>query len=197
MKEDTPSSSITLSPHALVRQKALTLFAEKGFQNITTRTLAESLGIQAGSLYNHMESKNELLFELIEIHAKNLLDGIEKSIPRHGNPQEKISAYIQSYLHFNIHNSQGLSLTQLELRNLNPKQESTIRKILATNTSILKDIIREGIHQKEFKRIPIKIGASIIQATLNEAAKSLNTETASKGSATLRIQRIILAALKA
>ena len=85
-----------LSAHELIRQNALMLFAEKGFQNISTRALADSLGIQAGSLYNHMESKAELLFELIERHEDDLLDAIATNLPKYGNIQDKFSSFIRS-----------------------------------------------------------------------------------------------------
>ncbi|RMH81683.1 TetR/AcrR family transcriptional regulator, partial [Pseudomonas sp. AOB-7] len=49
-----------------LRGKALALFAERGFAQVGMRELALHLGMAAGSLYHHFESKEQLLFELIE-----------------------------------------------------------------------------------------------------------------------------------
>ncbi|MGH8387918.1 MAG: TetR/AcrR family transcriptional regulator [Pseudomonas sp.] len=48
------------------RNQALSLFASKGYRNVGMRELASALGINCGSLYNHIESKEALLFEFFE-----------------------------------------------------------------------------------------------------------------------------------
>ena len=49
----------------LIVSKAASLFKEKGFKASSMRHLAESLGIEAASLYNHISSKNELLHTIL------------------------------------------------------------------------------------------------------------------------------------
>ncbi|CAG8863622.1 hypothetical protein PS627_00560 [Pseudomonas fluorescens] len=48
------------------RDKAMALFAEKGFGQVSMRELASHLGLAAGSLYHHFPSKQALLYDLIE-----------------------------------------------------------------------------------------------------------------------------------
>ena len=45
----------------LILRKAAAMFREKGFAATSMRDLAESVGIEAASLYNHIRSKNEIL----------------------------------------------------------------------------------------------------------------------------------------
>jgi TetR/AcrR family transcriptional regulator, cholesterol catabolism regulator len=49
--------------HELVRQAAR-LFAEKGYHGTSTGDLAEAMGVQKGSLYAHIRSKEDLLWEV-------------------------------------------------------------------------------------------------------------------------------------
>src|SRR5262245_2395598 len=49
---------------AIIRA-GMNLFAEYGYHASTLRKLAEQVGIEAGSLYNHMASKNELLSDML------------------------------------------------------------------------------------------------------------------------------------
>lgn len=58
--------------------KSLALFAEKGFDAVSTSMIAESLGITKGALYRHFESKQaifdriiEMMFELDEQQAND------------------------------------------------------------------------------------------------------------------------------
>ena len=43
---------------------AARLFAEKGYHGTSVGDLAEALGVQKGSLYSHIESKADLLWEV-------------------------------------------------------------------------------------------------------------------------------------
>lgn len=45
----------------VITQKAAALFKQKGFSSTSMRELAETIGVEAPSLYNHIGSKSELL----------------------------------------------------------------------------------------------------------------------------------------
>ena len=48
----------------LIIQQAIALFKTKGFAKASMRDLAEAMGVEAPSLYNHIASKNELLQDI-------------------------------------------------------------------------------------------------------------------------------------
>ena len=54
-----------LSRKDVIVSKAATLFREKGYKAASMRDLAEAVGVEAASLYNHIKSKSELLHELV------------------------------------------------------------------------------------------------------------------------------------
>lgn len=170
------------SSHQLVRQVALTLFSELGFHNVSLRKLASTLGMQPGSLYNHIEGKQELLFELIDEYETDLLDAIKIDLPTGGSPDHKLSAYIRSYFSFNASNPQRRSIAQLELRNLNPKQQKIIEATRAEYTLILDEIIQYGIRTQSFSPIFPQAITHLILSMLTEMSKQ------TKSSATLTIE---------
>ena len=49
----------------VIIQKAAFLFKSKSFAAASMRELAETLGVEAASLYNHIKSKTELLHDML------------------------------------------------------------------------------------------------------------------------------------
>ena len=50
---------------------ALRLFAENGYENVTVRDIANKVGIKAASIYNHYESKEQILEACYDLWLKN------------------------------------------------------------------------------------------------------------------------------
>src|SRR5213082_2195166 len=76
---------------------AARLFAEKGYHGTSIGDLAEAMGVQKGSLYAHIESKADLLWEVAReggaaFHAA--LDGV----PEEGPVVERIRLALRSHL---------------------------------------------------------------------------------------------------
>jgi TetR/AcrR family transcriptional regulator, cholesterol catabolism regulator len=80
----------------LTRQAAR-LFAEKGYHGTSIGDLAEAMGVQKGSLYAHIESKADLLWEVARDGAAafhTALDGIHDD----AKPIERIRLALRAHL---------------------------------------------------------------------------------------------------
>jgi AcrR family transcriptional regulator len=80
----------------LTRQAAR-LFAEKGYHGTSIGDLAEAMGVQKGSLYAHIDSKEDLLWEVASAGAEAFhaaLDGV----PDEGAGVERIRAALRAHL---------------------------------------------------------------------------------------------------
>ena len=49
-----------------LREKALSLFCSKGFQQTTTNQIAEEAGMSIGSLYEYYANKEEILYDIVD-----------------------------------------------------------------------------------------------------------------------------------
>ena len=74
----------------LTRQAAR-LFAEKGYHGTSIGDLAEAMGVQKGSLYAHIESKADLLWEVARDGAVAFHQALD-SVPEELSATEKIRA---------------------------------------------------------------------------------------------------------
>lgn len=125
----------------LLRQVALALFVEQGFHRVSLRQLAAALRLQAGSLYNHIESKQALLFELIEEHESDLLELLATLTSRRGNGPQLLEACVRLHLQFNCQHEQRHTLARLELRSLSDEQKHSVAQLRKTQTQHLESIL--------------------------------------------------------
>jgi TetR/AcrR family transcriptional regulator, cholesterol catabolism regulator len=80
----------------LTRQAAR-LFAERGYHGTSIGDLAEAMGVQKGSLYAHIESKQDLLYATMRDGADAFHAGLDE-IPDDLPPAEKIRLAIRAHL---------------------------------------------------------------------------------------------------
>lgn len=107
------------------RHRALELFAQRGFAQVSLRELASHLELSAGSLYNHVASKEELLQEFIEEHYMALLALFER--PRAEQSAEvRLAALLDDLLTLHASHPLHFQLANRELHCLAPEQRQHI-----------------------------------------------------------------------
>ena len=78
-------------------REAARLFAEKGYHGTSIGDLAQAMGIQKGSLYAHIQSKQDLLYETMREGAAAFHAGLD-AIPDDLPATEKIRLALRSHL---------------------------------------------------------------------------------------------------
>ena len=132
---------------------AAVLFKEKGFKAASMRELAEVVGVEAASLYNHILSKSELLhiicFEVANRYMQTM-DDIENEKKTSIKKVEKLLRFLITgmVLHYDevyVSDREWKHLSEPYLSNFQT-QRRTFRKRFAA-------IIDQGIKKKEIKKI--------------------------------------------
>jgi AcrR family transcriptional regulator len=76
---------------------AARLFAEQGYHGTSTADLAEAMGVQKGSLYAHIESKADLLWEVAREGAAAFHAALD-TVPEEGPAVDRIRAALRGHL---------------------------------------------------------------------------------------------------
>lgn len=160
-----------------LRDVALSLFVQEGFANISLRTLGKHLGVQAGSLYNHLDNKQGLLFELIHEHLEGLVETVEQKVRKFSRAEDKLKAFVSVHLAFQTHERQCAQLMGLELRSLSPTHRSEIDTLLQRYHQCLDTIVRTGIERGVFAPQDLGTSTSSILGMLTSAAFWFNGGT--------------------
>ena len=77
---------------------AARLFAEKGYHGTSIGDLAEAMGVQKGSVYAHIESKADLLWDVAREGSEAFHAALD-SVPDEGPVVERIRAALRAHLH--------------------------------------------------------------------------------------------------
>jgi TetR/AcrR family transcriptional regulator, cholesterol catabolism regulator len=78
-------------------RQAARLFAEKGYHGTSIGDLADSMGVQKGSLYAHIEGKEDLLYETMREGAA-AFHGALDAVPDDAPPAEKVRLALRAHL---------------------------------------------------------------------------------------------------
>ena len=65
-------------------EAALTCFGERGYHGVSVREIAKMAGLQAGSVYSHVSSKEQLLADLMPLGHEEHRDML-RGAPRAGD----------------------------------------------------------------------------------------------------------------
>lgn len=141
----TPSP---LSARDRLVHAAVELFATRGFQAIGLRDLASHVGLQAGSLYHHIENKQCLLFELIESALSDLLTTTRRRMKGAKTPAERVRRFVQAFVNFTLNEKHRLILVTREFVSLNEAHQHHADQLMRAHRAMLSDIITDGHESK-------------------------------------------------
>jgi AcrR family transcriptional regulator len=137
-----------------ITKKAAILFRKKGFAASPMRELAESIGVEAPSLYNHIGSKGELL-QIICFKVANefnlYLAEIESKIDL--SVVEKLEALIRFHIRMTIDSYDELYVSNHEWKQLAEPFLSNFLLQRKTYESRLMNIVAQGIKDNELRNI--------------------------------------------
>jgi AcrR family transcriptional regulator len=141
------------SKKEFILQKASAMFREKGFAATSMRDLAESVGIEAASLYNHIQSKSEILQEIIfriandcNVHLDNLDNDNTSSLKK---IESLIRFHVQMMLtrfdDYCVMINDWIHLSEPYLTNFSTQRRNYVQR--------MELIIHEGIRNREMKPV--------------------------------------------
>lgn len=152
---------------------AILLFSEQGYKATTMRQIAKKVGITAGSLYNHVKSKENLLVEIQTKFMDDLVKKIKEYQPN-ASAEEKLKNAIEVII-------ETISLNKLAWKILIDEYhhfpDAQKKKILVKGDEFensIKKIIEEGKTKKEFENVDTKFATFFLLGACHHSSKWIN-----------------------
>jgi AcrR family transcriptional regulator len=151
--------SVTAAPREdQVRAAALRLFKEKGYHATSMRDIANAVGINKGSLYSYIRSKEDLLIPVFERAMGVLLEQMEQiSADASLVPTERLRRAIHAHVTAVADNLDVLTVYLSEWRQLGAESLTTVRLQRERYASLFEDILQDGLHSGEFRPMDTRI----------------------------------------
>ncbi|WP_179354255.1 TetR/AcrR family transcriptional regulator [Winogradskyella vidalii] len=127
---------------------AAKLFKEKGYSAVTMRDLAKAMGIKAASLYNHINSKQDILNAIIISLAEAFSSGMKQISESNEACIDKLKKIIELHVHISSKNSYGMASLNNDWMHLET-QLNYYKKLRSDYENDFKTILEDGIKSGE------------------------------------------------
>lgn len=149
-----------------ILRHAARLFKEKGYRAVSMRDLADALNIKASSLYNHIQSKEEILSNIILEVAEEYAQGMKQIQSEDISSIEKLKKLITLHIQIASKNSNGMAIVQKDWVHLEDDLDY-YKQLRRDYESKFHQIIEEGKANKELRDAHTDTIAFNILSTLN------------------------------
>jgi AcrR family transcriptional regulator len=132
---------------------ARSLFKKTGFKKTTMGDIARGLGKAKSSLYYYYPSKEDIFEAVVYTEMDELLDQIRLSIRKASTSKEKLIIYCRCRLE-KLNQLCNLSdALKTEIAELHCVIAQLKSKFDTTHVELVREILAEGVHSGEFKKI--------------------------------------------
>src|SRR5277367_4370929 len=137
----------------VIIEKASKLFREKGFGAASMRDLAEHVGVEAASLYNHIQSKSEILQAICFKVANEFIAHLDAAEASGHDSLKKMEMIIRFHIRMMLDQYEYVYISDHEWRHLPEPYLSNFLNQRRSYRKRLGDIIEDGIAKNEMKNI--------------------------------------------
>lgn len=152
--------------HAAICEAAVRLIAQVGYEALSMRRLGEEIGLGAAAIYRYFPTKQAILFNLLERHMLDLLEGWKHAdVP--GSAIERLEAFTRFHIRYHWSQIDSLFISYMELRSLSPENFDRIEDLRNSYERGVVNILQAGVDAREFVAMDCRVTARAVIALLN------------------------------
>ena len=132
-------------------EAAARLFRDRGYRATSMRDLAQAVDLRASSLYNHIQSKQDILRDICFTNARRFQLGIEEIAQKDASAEAKVRDLL--YLHIQVATEDITSIISFndEWRHLESPHLERFRQLRQDYEHRFRAIIERGMADGEFR----------------------------------------------
>ena len=147
---------------------AARLFSERGYHGTSMQHLGDALGLLRGSLYAHIGSKEELLFDVVDEGANRFLQRGARAAEASGGAAKRLTAFLVAHAETAIEHLDAATVFMNEWRYLSTARRAAVQSKRDRYEGMVRSIISEGIAAGEFRRdLDVALAARLVLSAGN------------------------------
>jgi AcrR family transcriptional regulator len=145
-----------------ILEEAARLFGRRGYHATSMRDIGEAAGMLAGSLYAHISSKEDLLYEIVVRAANRFLDEVAAIATEEGSPEERLRRAMRAHVAVVASNVDAAWAFHHEWKALTRERHEEIRRLRRRYERLWDDIVRDlpGATDPRFARLLVLSAAN-------------------------------------
>lgn len=152
---------------AEVLEVAERLFSARGYEATSVRDIAESLTIKAGSLYAHIETKEDLLWEIVMQAADRFFEAVRPIADSNLVTVEKLRRAIAAHVGVVTKSAPAAGIYTTEWRHLSEPRRSDFLKRRDEYERMFRRMVHDAIREGVFSDVDEKFATLHILSSLN------------------------------
>ncbi|HEX2050314.1 MAG TPA: TetR/AcrR family transcriptional regulator [Actinomycetota bacterium] len=130
---------------------AARLFSERGYHGTSMQHLADALGLLRGSLYAHIGSKEELLFDVVDEGADRFLARAEEALAVDGGAAARLRALLAGHVETAIEHIDAATVFLNEWRYLADDLRAVVQDKRDRYEAMVRSVVEDGVARGEFR----------------------------------------------
>lgn len=145
------------------------LFARQGYRGTSMRDIGRAVGIHAGSLYVHIESKEDLLHRIVNSIMLRSEQDMAEVLAKPGTARDQLHEIVLRDLRLVSEHRERATVFFHEWRNLSAERQQAVIASRDRWEHGLRSVISRGIADGEFREVDVRITGFAITSMLNWA----------------------------
>lgn len=142
-----------------IRKVIARLFASKGYHSTSLREIARELGMNQSSLYHYFNSKEEILFGLMNSAMDDALKTLEEICAEGVSPEDKLNRVLGFYTRYYAGDQDLLVLLVNEMNSLGENYRPILIEKQRHYVRLIQSILVELFEQRKMKEIHPAVAA--------------------------------------
>jgi AcrR family transcriptional regulator len=159
--------------HSLARilETSCGLFAVQGYHGTSMKDIARALGLRAPSLYNYVESKQQILHSIMVIAMNRALTALDEAVSPDDDITSQLRSATESLVLDFLRNPDEVTVCNTEIRSLEEPGRTEIIGMRDEYGKRVRDIILKGVESGAFDTKEPHL-ASYVILDLGQSAKA-------------------------
>jgi AcrR family transcriptional regulator len=145
-----------------IRAAALELFARHGYEATTMADIGAAVGMRGPSLYKHVESKQDILVQLMTGTMRELLALHRSAVATTEDPAERLRRATEAHVRYHARHRLEAFVGNREIRSLAEPNRGRVLSLRAEYEKCFRDLVHAGVTAGRFRVMSARLASYAI-----------------------------------